>query len=388
MKYVSEFRDPQKAEGLVRQITTLGDRLYQCPDHPQDRPIKIMEVCGGHTHSIFKYGLEDLLPPTIELVHGPGCPVCIMPRGRLDDAIAIAHQPQVIFATFGDAMRVPGSKESLLQAKAHGADIRMVYSPLDCLKLAKENPNRDVVFFGIGFETTTPSTALTILQAEAEDIPNFSLFCNHVLVVPALEALLDNPDLQLDGFVGPGHVSTVIGTKPYDIIAEQYQKPVVVSGFEPLDILQSVWMVLKQLDEGRCTVENQYTRLVTDEGNAVALGAIARVYDVRDAFEWRGLGDIPYSGLKMRPAYARFDAEQKFALPNRQVADHRACACGDILKGVKKPWDCKVFGTACTPDHPLGACMVSSEGACAAYYKYGRIKATPIQSQPRAFMPA
>lgn len=373
MKYVNEFRDPQKAEGLVRQITALGDRLHQRSDCPQNRPIKIMEVCGGHTHSIFKYGLEDLLPPTIELVHGPGCPVCIMPRGRLDDAIAIAHDPQVIFATFGDAMRVPGSKESLLQAKAQGADIRMVYSPLDCLKLAKENPDREVVFFGIGFETTTPSTALTVLQAEAEGITNFSLFCNHVLVVPALEALLDNPDLELDGFVGPGHVSTVIGTKPYDLIAETYHKPVVVSGFEPLDILQSVMMVLTQLAEGRCTVENQYTRLVTEDGNAVALGAIARVYEVRDAFEWRGLGDIPYSGLKMRPAYAQFDAEQKFALPGRQVADHRACACGDILKGVKKPWDCKVFGTACTPDHPLGACMVSSEGACAAYYKYGRL---------------
>jgi hydrogenase expression/formation protein HypD len=369
MKYVDEFRDPAKAQGLLSDITALSQRLT---DH-RPGPIKIMEVCGGHTHAIFKFGLEHLLPPAVELVHGPGCPVCIMPKGRLDDAIAIAQQPNVIFTTFGDAMRVPGSRLNLLQAKAEGADIRMVYSPLDALAIAQDNPDREVVFFAIGFETTAPSTALTVLQARAQGIENFSLFSNHVLVVPALEALLDNPDLQLDGFVGPGHVSMIIGTQPYEVIAGRYGKPVVVAGFEPLDILQSVWMVLKQLAEGRCEVENQYTRLVQSEGNTVAIKAIAEVFEARDTFEWRGLGDIAASGLQMRPALAQFDAEQKFALPGRQVADHRACACGDILKGVKKPWDCKVFGTACTPETPIGACMVSSEGACAAYYKYGRL---------------
>lgn len=371
MKYVQEFRDPQKAQGLLHQIETLGEQITQT--HPG--PIKIMEVCGGHTHSIFKYGLESLLPSTVELVHGPGCPVCIMPKGRLDDAIALAQHPQVILTTFGDVMRVPGSKQSLLQAKAEGADIRMVYSPLDALKLAKKNPDREVVFFAIGFETTAPSTALTVLEAERAEIQNFSLFCNHVLVVPALEALLSNPDLQLDGFIGPGHVSMVIGARPYQVIAERYGKPVTVSGFEPLDILQSLWMVLRQLAEGRCEVENQYTRLVNYNGNPVALDALARVFTVREQFEWRGLGDIPASGFKMHPNYVQFDAEAKFTLPHQRVADHKACACGEILQGVKKPWECKVFGTACTPEHPIGACMVSSEGACAAYYKYGQTQA-------------
>jgi hydrogenase expression/formation protein HypD len=369
MKYVSEYRDPQKVEGLLREIRQLADRLTT----GQDRPIKIMEVCGGHTHAIFKYGLEEMLPPSIEMIHGPGCPVCIMPKGRLDDAISIAENPSVIFTTFGDAMRVPGAKHSLLQAKAKGADIRMVYSPLDALEIARKNPERSVVFFAIGFETTAPSTALTVLQAEQESIQNFSLFCNHVLVVPALEALLSNPDLQLDGFIGPGHVSMVIGTEPYQVIAQRYHKPLVVSGFEPLDLLQSIWMVLQQLAEGRCEVENQYTRFVQSGGNTVGLEAMQRVFQVRDQFEWRGLGDIPNSGLQMRPEYAQFDAEAQFTLPHRQVADHKACACGDILKGLKKPWECKVFGTGCTPEHPIGACMVSSEGACAAYYKYGRL---------------
>ncbi len=369
MKYVTEYRDPQKVEGVLREIKQLGEGLTA----GKNRPIKLMEVCGGHTHAIFKYGLEDLLPSTIEMIHGPGCPVCIMPKGRLDDAIAIAEHAEVIFTTFGDAMRVPGSKYSLLQAKAKGADIRMVYSPLDALEIAKANPDRQVVFFAIGFETTVPSTALTVLQAETEGVENFSLFCNHVLVVPALEALLRNPDLQLDGFIGPGHVSMVIGTEPYQVIAQHYHKPLVISGFEPLDLLQSIWMVLRQLAEGRCEVENQYTRFVQAAGNEVGLDAMQRVFQVREQFEWRGLGDIPQSGLKMRPEYAQFDAEAKFTLPHRQVADHKACACGEILKGLKKPWECKVFGTGCTPEHPIGACMVSSEGACAAYYKYGRL---------------
>ena len=375
MKYVDEFRNPQKAQAVLNEIRALGMTLYE----RNGAPVKIMEICGGHTHSIFKYGLEDLLSEAVELVHGPGCPVCIMPKGRLDDAIALAQNPKVIFTTFGDVLRVPGSKTSLLQAKATGADIRMVYSPLDSLKIAKENPDREVVFFGIGFETTAPSTALTVLQAETEGLQNFSLFCNHVLVVPAMEALLSNPDLQLDGFVGPGHVSMVIGSDPYTVIAEKYRKPLVVAGFEPLDILQALWMVLQQLVEGRCEIENQYTRLVQAGGNSVALDAVNRVYEVRDQFEWRGLGDIPHSGLKMRPAYSHFDAEVRFGVPGQSVADHKACQCGEILKGVLKPWQCKVFGTACTPESPIGACMVSSEGACAAYYKYGRLPkaATP-----------
>jgi hydrogenase expression/formation protein HypD len=377
MKYVNEFRNPQIAQALFKEINRLSSLLERTPE----QPLKLMEICGGHTHSIFKYGIEAALPDTIELIHGPGCPVCVMPRGRLDDAIALAEQSNVIFTTFGDAMRVPGSKKSLLQAKAEGADVRMIYSPLDALPIAKENPDKEVVFFGIGFETTAPSTALTILQAQTEGIKNFSIFANHVLVVPALEALLNNPDLQLDGFIGPGHVSTIIGTKPYQIIAETYHKPLVVSGFEPLDILQSILMVLQQLADGRCQVENQYSRLVQAEGNKVALDAINKVFTVRDEFEWRGLGNISESGLKIRENYVHFDAEVKFTLPNRQVADAAACQCGEILKGLLKPWQCKVFGTACTPENPIGTCMVSSEGACAAYYKYGRLSTVGKQAK-------
>ncbi|MCU0543617.1 MAG: hydrogenase formation protein HypD [Oscillatoriaceae cyanobacterium Prado104] len=369
MKYVNEFRDPETARSLLQEIEQLGRQL----SGSKGRPIKLMEICGGHTHAIFKYGIEDLLSETIELIHGPGCPVCVMPRGRLDDAIALTEIPDVILTTFGDTMRVPGSKKSLLQAKASGADIRMVYSPLDALKIARENPDREVVFLALGFETTAPSTALTVLQAAAENINNFSLFANHVLVIPALQALLDNPDLQLDGFVGPGHVSMVIGCNPYKFIPSEYGKPIVVSGFEPLDILQSIWMVLKQMAEGRCEVENQYSRLVQPDGNAIALNAMKTVFEVREQFEWRGLGEIPASGLKLRSEYAQFDAEVKFVLPNAKVADSKACQCGQILKGVMKPWQCKVFGTACTPENPIGTCMVSSEGACAAYYKYGRL---------------
>lgn len=364
MQYVSEFRDPQKVNAVLHAIHHQVDQMSLTT------PVKFMEVCGGHTHSIFKHGLETLLPPQIELIHGPGCPVCIMPKGRLDDAIAIAQQPGVIFTTFGDVMRVPGSQSSLLHAKAQGADIRMLYSPLDALPIARANPDQIVVFFGIGFETTAPSTALTVLQAEHEGLENFRLLCHHVRVVPALEALLTPPTLHLDGFIGPGHVSTIIGTDPYQVIAERYHKPVVVAGFEPLDLLQAIWMLLQQLAEGRCQVENQYSRLVTATGSRAAQAAIARVFAVRDSFEWRGLGEIPQSGYRLRPEYARFDAEATFALPGRHVADHKACQCGDILKGVIKPWQCKVFGTACTPEHPIGACMVSSEGACAAYYQY------------------
>ncbi len=337
------------------------------------RPLQIMEVCGGHTHSIFRYGLKQMLPPQVEFVHGPGCPVCVLPMGRVDDCIALAEHPEVIFTTFGDAMRVPGSKKSLLQAKAEGADVRMVYSPLDALKLAKENPQREVIFFGLGFETTMPSTALTVLEARKQGIRNFSLFCNHITIIPTIKAILDSPDLHLDGFLGPGHVSMVIGTAPYDFIARHYHKPIVIAGFEPLDILQSLWMVLKQIADGRAEVENQYARIVPEDGNAAALAAVNEVFELREFFEWRGLGSIDHSGVKVRAAFADFDAERKFSVPNLKIADPKSCQCGEVLKGILKPQECKVFGTACTPETPLGALMVSSEGACAAYYNFGRI---------------
>jgi hydrogenase expression/formation protein HypD len=370
MRYVDEYRDRAKAQILVKDI----ERLVAGTKIAEHRPLQIMEVCGGHTHSIFRYGIEGLLPKSIELVHGPGCPVCVLPMGRVDDCVAIAEHPGVIFTTFGDAMRVPGSRKSLLQAKADGADIRMVYSPMDALQLARSNPSRQVVFFGIGFETTMPSTALTVLQAEREGIENFSVFCNHITIVPTIKAILDSPDLHLDGFLGPGHVSMVIGTAPYEFIARYYKKPMVVAGFEPLDILQSIWMLLKQIKEDRCEIENQYARIVPEAGNSPALKAVAQVYELREFFEWRGLGSIDHSGVKFRSAYARFDAERKFAVPSVKIADPKSCQCGEVLKGVIKPWQCKVFGSACTPETPLGALMVSSEGACAAYYQYGGVK--------------
>jgi hydrogenase expression/formation protein HypD len=370
MKYVDEYRDRAKAQILVKDIERLVAGIKRTEQHP----LHIMEVCGGHTHSIFRYGIEGLLPKSIELVHGPGCPVCVLPMGRVDDCVAIAEQPGVIFTTFGDAIRVPGSRKSLLQAKADGADIRMVYSPMDALKLARTNPTHEVVFFAIGFETTMPSTALTVLQAEREGIKNFSVFCNHITIVPTIKAILDSPDLHLDGFLGPGHVSMVIGTAPYEFIARFYKKPMVVAGFEPLDILQSIWMLLKQIRENRCEIENQYARIVPEAGNSPALKAVSQVYELREFFEWRGLGSIDHSGVKFRPAYARFDAERKFAVPSVKIADPKSCQCGEVLKGVIKPWQCKVFGSACTPETPLGALMVSSEGACAAYYQYGGVK--------------
>ncbi|HWQ94337.1 MAG TPA: hydrogenase formation protein HypD [Gammaproteobacteria bacterium] len=370
MKYVDEFRDPEKAKVLLHEIEALVGCIEVC----KQRPLQLMEVCGGHTHSIFKYGIEPMLPKSIEFVHGPGCPVCVLPMGRVDDCVALAEHPQVIFTTFGDAMRVPGSKKNLLQAKADGADVRMVYSPMDALKLAREHPDKEVVFFALGFETTMPSTALTVLQAEREGIKNFSLFCNHITIIPTIKAILDSPELTLDGFLGPGHVSMVIGTEPYEFIARHYRKPIVVAGFEPLDILQSVWMVLKQIAEGRCEVENQYQRIVPETGNDQALSAVSRVFELREFFEWRGLGSIDHSGIRLRESYGRFDAERKFSVPNLKIADPKSCQCGEVLKGVIKPWECKVFGRACTPETPLGALMVSSEGACAAYYNYGGVE--------------
>jgi hydrogenase expression/formation protein HypD len=363
VKFVDEYRDPALAKSLAAEIAELVE---------PGRTYKLMEVCGGHTHSIYKHGVEDLLPDSVELVHGPGCPVCVIPMGRQDDAIAIAERPEVIFTTFGDMMRVPATSGSLLDAKARGADVRMVYSPLDALRIARENPDREVVFFAIGFETTAPSTAVTLKRAHAEGIRNFSVFCNHVTIIPAIRAILDSPDLRLDGFIGPGHVSTVIGLRPYRFIADQHGKPVVVSGFEPLDVLQGVHMLLAQIREGRSEVENQYQRVVRDEGNPLALGAIAETMELRNTFEWRGLGFISQSALRVREQFADWDAEGRFEVPGIRVADPKACQCGEVLKGVIRPWECKVFGTACTPEHPIGTCMVSSEGACAAYFNYGR----------------
>jgi hydrogenase expression/formation protein HypD len=369
MKYVDEFRDPGRARVLIGEI---GALMRQIP-RSGDRPLQIMEFCGGHTHTIFRYGIEQMLPGGIELVHGPGCPVCVLPMGRVDDCVTLAERPDVIFTTFGDAMRVPGSNKSLLQAKADGADVRMVYSPLDALGIARDNPDRQVIFFGLGFETTMPSTAMTVLQAERENIDNFSLFCNHITTVPTIKAILDSPDMQLDGFLAPGHVSMVVGAEPFRFVAETYDKPIVITGFEPLDILQSLWMVIRQIAEQRCEVENQYARVVPEAGNRAGLEAIHKVFELREFFEWRGLGSIDHSGVRMRDAYARFDAERRFTVPNLTIADPKSCQCGEVLKGVIRPWECKVFGGACTPEKPLGALMVSSEGACAAYHNFGNL---------------
>ena len=375
MRFVDEFRDPTKAQALAARISAL------CAP---GRQYKFMEVCGGHTHTIYKHGLEDYLPERVTLVHGPGCPVCVIPMGRVDDAITIASRPDVIMTSFGDMMRVPGSKGSFLDAKAAGADIRMVYSPLDSLKIARQNPDKRVVFMAIGFETTAPSTAMTLLRAAADGLDNFSIFCNHVTIIPAIKAILDSPDLRLDGFLGPGHVSTVIGCRPYEFIARDHGKPLVCAGFEPLDILQSVYQLLVQLSEGRAEVENQYTRAVPWDGNPKALRVIGETMQLRPYFEWRGLGFISYSALRVRDSYAAFDAERIFDLPGVRVADPKACQCGEVLKGVLKPWECKVFGTACTPETPIGTCMVSSEGACAAYYNFGRFSRTRVREATRA----
>jgi hydrogenase expression/formation protein HypD len=364
MKFVDEFRDPAAARALVASIKELAGT----DDH-----FKFMEVCGGHTHTIYRHGIEHILPANIELVHGPGCPVCVIPMGRVDDAMWLAEKPDVIFTSFGDMMRVPGSRGSLLEAKARGADVRFVYSPLDALRIAVENPDKQVVFFAVGFETTAPSTAVTLVRAKDLGVQNFTVFCNHVTIVPPIKAILDSPDLRLSGFLGPGHVSTVVGNRPYRFVPEVYGKPIVVAGFEPLDILQSVHMLLAQIREGRCEVENQYSRVVRDEGNPQAIALLAEVFELRPHFEWRGLGFISQSALKLNDAYSLFDAELRYDMPGIRVADPKACQCGEVLKGVIKPWECKVFGTACTPETPIGTCMVSPEGACAAYYNFGRL---------------
>lgn len=363
MKFVDEFRDPQMAARVLANIEAFAG----------DQPLKFMEVCGGHTHAIYRHGIEQVLPGNIELVHGPGCPVCVIPMGRVDDAIAVAQTDGVIFTTFGDMLRVPGSTSTLLEAKARSADVRMVYSPLDALALAKRNPDRQVVFFAVGFETTAPSTAITLRTAKRDDVRNFSVFSNHVTIVPPLLSILDSPGLDLHGFLGPGHVATVVGLSPFRFVSERYGKPIVVTGFEPLDILQGVSMLLQQRHDQRCEVENQYNRAVPAEGNPRALEVMAEVFELRPHFEWRGLGFIANSGLRLNEAYAEFDAERRFTVPGVRIADPKACQCGEVLKGAIRPWECKVFGTACTPETPIGTCMVSSEGACAAHYNYGRL---------------
>jgi len=370
MKYLDEFRNPQLIAKAVDEICRLAD--------PQ-RQYRLMEVCGGHTHAIYRFGLKDLLPANIELIHGPGCPVCVLPMGRIDDGLAIAAQPDVIFAAFGDMMRVPGTHGSPLEHKARGMDVRVIYSPSDAIKLAQSNPGKHVMFFAIGFETTAPSTALTLLRARAEGLHNFSVFCNHVTIIPAIRAILDSPDMRIDGFIGPGHVSTVIGCRPYEWVARNEGKPIVVSGFEPLDLLQSIAMILSQLQKGEAKVENQYKRVVPWEGNGAALRWMADVFQLRPYFEWRGLGFISQSALRIRESFAEWDAEQRFHVPGVSVTDPKAAQCGEVLKGVLKPSQCKLFGRECTPDNPVGSLMVSSEGSCAAYYNY-ELRKNPKES--------
>ncbi len=372
MKYVDEYRDGEVAQGLAKAIAA---------EVRPDRRYNFMEFCGGHTHAISRYGVPDLLPVNVRMIHGPGCPVCVLPIGRIDLAIQLALERGVIVCTYADTVRVPASNGlSLMKAKARGGDIRMVYAVTDALKIARDNPGKDVVFFAIGFETTTPPTAVAIKAAQAEGLKNFSVLCCHVLTPSAIMNILESPEVRelgtvpLDGFIGPAHVSTVIGSRPYEFFAEEYRKPVVIAGFEPLDVMQAILMLVRQVNEGRATVENEFTRAVTPEGNEKAQNLVSDVFELRRSFEWRGLGEVPYSALRIREKYAEFDAERRYGLEYRPVPDNKACECGAILRGVKKPTDCKIFGTVCTPETPMGSCMVSSEGACAAHYTYGRHK--------------
>jgi hydrogenase expression/formation protein HypD len=360
MRFIDEYRDAKLAQHYARRIAQIVTR-----------PWTIMEVCGGQTHAIIKFGIDELLPKEITLVHGPGCPVCVTPVELIDKAIEIASRPEVIFCSFGDMLRVPGSEKDLLSVKAQGGDVRIVYSPLDALKLAKENPDREVVFFAVGFETTAPANAMAVYQAARQNIKNFSLLVSHVLVPPAIEAILSSPKNRVQGFLAAGHVCTVMGYTEYEPIAQKYKVPIVVTGFEPLDILQGVYMCVKQLEEGRHEVENQYTRSVRREGNTKAQELIREVFCVVPR-KWRGIGEIPRSGLGLTEKYKEFDAELKFGLTDRSVEEPSECIAGLVLQGVKKPHECPAFGTRCTPEHPLGAPMVSSEGACAAYYRYRR----------------
>ncbi|WP_372656644.1 hydrogenase formation protein HypD [Hydrogenophaga sp.] len=376
MKYIDEFRDGRIAQKIAA-------RLAQ--EARPDRSYSFMEFCGGHTHAISRYGVAEMLPANVRMVHGPGCPVCVLPIGRVDLAIQLALERDAIVCTYGDTMRVPASDSlSLVKAKARGGDIRMVYSAADALETARQNPDREVVFFAIGFETTTPPTAVVIRDAQRAQVKNFSVLCCHVLTPSAITHILESPEVRqygtvpIDGFVGPAHVSIVIGSEPYEHFAQEYQKPVVIAGFEPLDVMQAVLMLVRQVNEGRAEVENEFTRAVSRHGNLNAQALVSDIFELRTSFEWRGLGEVPYSALKIRRAYAEFDAETRFDLAYKPVADNKACECGAILRGVKKPTDCKIFGTVCTPENPVGSCMVSSEGACAAHYSYGRFKDIPV----------
>ncbi|WP_426993871.1 hydrogenase formation protein HypD [Methylomonas sp. CM2] len=373
MKYIDEFRQQDLAKQLAGAIAATVD---------PGRHYRLMEFCGGHTHAIFRYGVQDLMPANVEFVHGPGCPVCVLPTGRIDNAIQLVEQHDVILCTYADLMRVPASgHNSLLKAKAAGGDIRMVYSTQDALRIARENPRRPVVFFAIGFETTTPPTAVAIQQARAEGLANFSVFCNHVLTPAAMRAILDAPQpVAIDAFLGPSHVSSVIGSRPYEVFAEQYDKPIVIAGFEPLDVMQSALMLIRQLNAGQHTVENEYSRAVSRDGNLKAQILSAEVFEPRATFEWRGLGLIADSALQIRAEYADFDAERRYPIPEIRASDVKGCECPAILRGAKKPQDCKLLGTVCTPENPMGSCMVSSEGACAAYWSYGRLRGASVEA--------
>jgi hydrogenase expression/formation protein HypD len=360
MKYLDEYRDGDIAAKLVERIK-----------RAQTKPWVIMEVCGGQTHSIVKNGIDHLLPQAVELVHGPGCPVCVTPLEMIDKAHAIARRPEVIFCSFGDMLRVPGSNGDLSSIKSRGADVRVVYSPLDCLKIARANPEKQVVFFAIGFETTAPANAMLVWQARQTGMKNVSLLVSHVLVPPAIEAVLSSPQNRVQGFLGPGHVCAVVGYTEYEPLAERFHVPIVVTGFEPLDILEGVLMVVEQKESGRAEVENQYSRVLARGGNHPARERIAKVFEVGDR-KWRGVGMIPQSGLQLREEFRDLDAEHRFNVEAIDTMEPAVCIAGQILQGIKKPHDCAAFGTECTPQHPLGATMVSAEGACAAYYAYGR----------------
>ncbi len=362
MRFIDEYRDPDLVQRQARALASVATK-----------PWTIMEVCGGQTHAIVRFGIDELLPPGITLVHGPGCPVCVTPLEMIDKAAAIAARDDVIFCSFGDMVRVPGSDENLLTVKAKGADLRIVYSPLDALEIAQENPAKQVVFFAVGFETTAPATALAVARAKAEGIPNFSLLISHVLVPPAMEAILSSPSNRVQGFLAAGHVCTVMGYEEYEPLARRYGVPIVVTGFEPLDIIQGVTMCVAQLEEGRAEVENQYTRSVKREGNEPARELMAKVFRVTPR-KWRGVGEITASGLELAEDYAEIDAGKRFEVEERTAEEPAECVSGEILQGLKKPADCPAFATSCTPEHPLGATMVSSEGACAAYYRYRRIQ--------------
>jgi hydrogenase expression/formation protein HypD len=360
MKFMDEYRDAELAHKFAREIHRITTR-----------PWKIMEVCGGQTHAIVKFGIDELLPEQIELIHGPGCPVCVTPLEVIDQALEIAARPEVIFTSFGDMLRVPGSTTDLLSIKARGGDVRIVYSPLDAVKIAVENPSREVVFFGVGFETTAPATAMAVYQAAQKGLKNFSMLISHVLVPPAIEALMSSPDCRVQAFLAAGHVCTVMGYEEYFPLVKKYHVPIVVTGFEPLDILHGILMTVQQLESGRAEVENQYARAVCRDGNQPAQKLIKEVFQVVPR-KWRGVGEIPQSGLGLASGYTVFDAAKKFGLAGRRVDEPAECIAGLILQGLKKPHECAAFGGKCTPEHPLGATMVSSEGACAAYYRYRR----------------